>query len=446
MTTEIVSTRLERALASVIVASMVASIAACGGRPASETPPSTAGEAPSVEAAPGASAWHDMDRNQRIAYMKTVVLPKMKDEFVKFDAKHFSDMNCGTCHGRGAKEGSFKMPNPDLPRLSVEDGFEKHMQEEPAITKFMMETVVPNMAALVDEPLFDPKTQKGFGCFQCHMQAASTAPPAAPAMLIKGMSTPESVLYDTEADVYLVSNIEGSPIAKDDNGFIAKLAPDGNVIDLKWIDGKKPNVTLNAPKGMAIAAGILYVADIDEVRTFDAKTGAPRASIRVKGASFLNDVATSPDGKVYVSDSAIKPTANGFDATGNDAIYEISQNNAKVLIRGTDLNGPNGLLADASGLWAVTFRSNQLYRVEGGKKISVTELPKGALDGILKMPDGSFVISSWETHQIFQGSPGQAFKAIFSAMKSPADLGYDTKRNRLLVPHFTENVVRVQPL
>lgn len=101
-------------------------------------------------------------------YMKKVVLPKMKDEFVAFDSKHFADMNCKTCHGDGVKDGSFKMPNAKLPKLSVEGGFKKHMAKTPEITKFMMNKVEIDMAALLGEAPYDMKTQKGFGCFDCH--------------------------------------------------------------------------------------------------------------------------------------------------------------------------------------------------------------------------------------------------------------------------------------
>ena len=62
------------------------------------------------------------------------------------------------------------------------------------------------------------------------------------------MSTPESALHDPEADVYLVSNINGGPGDRDDNGFISRVSPDGQVLDLKWIDGADPGVTLHAPR------------------------------------------------------------------------------------------------------------------------------------------------------------------------------------------------------
>ena len=45
----------------------------------------------------------------------------------------------------------------------------------------------------------------------------------------EGFATPESVLYDVESDTYLVSNINGSPLAVDNNGFIWRIAPEGEV-------------------------------------------------------------------------------------------------------------------------------------------------------------------------------------------------------------------------
>src|SRR5688572_25512308 len=65
-----------------------------------------------------------------------------------------------------------------------------------------------------------------------------------------GFMTPESVLHDAAGDMYLVSNINGAPAAKDDNGFISRLRPDGQIDVLEWITGDSANVTLHAPKGM----------------------------------------------------------------------------------------------------------------------------------------------------------------------------------------------------
>jgi hypothetical protein len=142
-----------------------------GGAPASTTTPSTpapAGSTGANTAAAPSGKWNDMNKDQRMAYMKKVVLPKMKETFTTFDPKEFDHVTCLTCHGNGAKDGSFKMPNPDLPKLNPEGGFKKHMDEHPEMTKFMMSKVLPQMAELLHTQPFDPKTKLGFGCFGCH--------------------------------------------------------------------------------------------------------------------------------------------------------------------------------------------------------------------------------------------------------------------------------------
>src|SRR5688500_6376491 len=67
-----------------------------------------------------------------------------------------------------------------------------------------------------------------------------------------GFAAPESVLHDSVADVYLVSNINGGGRDRDDNGFISRVSPAGELLELKWIDGSSPSVRLSAPKGTTI--------------------------------------------------------------------------------------------------------------------------------------------------------------------------------------------------
>lgn len=261
---------------------------------------------------------------------------------------------------------------------------------------------------------------------------------------VGGLQTPESVLYDAIGDVYLVSNINGSPFDADDNGFLMKIGPDGSVLEERWIDGASEAVTLNAPKGMAIAGDVLYVSDINVVRMFDRATGAPKGEIKVAGASFLNDVAAGPDGVVYVSDSGMKA---GFAPSGTDAIYKLVDGNAVVVLKDKELGRPNGLLVTADGIWVVTFGSGELFLIDAtGQKTRVQKLATGSLDGIVQLDNGNLAISSWEGSSVLSGAAGGDFSPIVSDAKSPADIGYDTKRNRLLIPHFQDNLVLIKPL
>jgi hypothetical protein len=141
-----------------VLAALVAALGmSCAGPSAGEADPK-----------PG-TAWKDMTKEERAAFMKKTVLPKMKAEFVAVDAKEFGEMNCATCHGDGAKDKSFKMPNPKLPKLvATEEGFKKLSVDHPDMMKFMGQKVVPDMAALLGVAPYDPKTHQGFGCFACH--------------------------------------------------------------------------------------------------------------------------------------------------------------------------------------------------------------------------------------------------------------------------------------
>jgi len=272
---------------------------------------------------------------------------------------------------------------------------------------------------------------------------AAPAEPAAPAALntvtVKGdFAAPESVLYDIEADLYLVSNVNGSPLMADGNGFISRVSPEGQIIALKWIGGPDSKVRLNAPKGMAISAGVLYVADLDRIRKFDSQSGAPRGEIPVAGSTFVNDVAAGPDGTIYFTDSGLKA---GFERSGTDAVYKIHKNQAVALARGKQLNQPNGLMVDAAGVWIVTYGAKELYDVKKGNKARVQALPGGLLDGIIRTSAGQLYVSSWELNQVLTGEPGGGFSKAFDA-NAPADIGYDVKRNRLLVPLMMENTLQ----
>ncbi len=273
--------------------------------------------------------------------------------------------------------------------------------------------------------------------------AATAAPVDRPAYEeIGGFSTPESVLALGDPDVYLVSNINGAPTEADDNGFISKLGPDGKIVELKWIDGAGEKVKLNAPKGMAVSGGQLYVADITVVRVFDLATGEQKPDIAIKGASFLNDVAADGE-KIYVTDSGLDAS---FKPTGTDAVYEIgADHKPKQLIGGKALGAPNGVTIVDGKIWVVGFGAKTLWRIVDGKQADVQELPAGSLDGVEALGDARVAVSSWEAKAVWAGTLGGTFKPIIENCESPADIGVDVKRKRVLVPVFNGNAVRFYP-
>jgi len=282
--------------------------------------------------------------------------------------------------------------------------------------------------------------------------AASAAPaPAAPAdppastpvwTLSEGIQTPESVLYDAVGDRYLVSNINGSPAGVDNNGYITEVSPEGKVLKAKFIEGGAGKTKLDAPKGSGISNGVFYVTDITVVRKFDAKTGAPKGDIAIKDAKFLNDLAIAPDGRVFVSDTGVKVGEKGLEPAGGDAVYEISKTGkVKTLASSPNLHGPNGLALLDKKLVCNALNSDELYSFDDkGNMTEVTHLPKGGLDGLVVVGQ-DLLVSSWQGSAVFRGKLGGTFAPVLTGVKSPADIGFDSKRSRVIVPHFTENSI-----
>ncbi len=279
--------------------------------------------------------------------------------------------------------------------------------------------------------------------------AAGSAQAAAPAagadsMSIQGFQTPESVLYDDAADVYYVSNINGNPLDKDGNGFISRVSPDGTIAQERFVDGASEGVTLNGPKGLAIHGDTLFVADIDVVRAFDRNSGKPLADMPVSGATFLNDLAVAPDGTLYVTDSGLDASFNG---TGTDAVYRFEGGKAVAVSRDSALLHPNGILVSGDSLVIVPFGGNVVLSMarSGGAISKGATLPGGQLDGVVRLGDGSLLVSSWEGQAVYRvpGGGGAPSVAV-SGVESPADIGYDAGRGRLLIPIFQGGRVEVR--
>jgi hypothetical protein len=272
------------------------------------------------------------------------------------------------------------------------------------------------------------------------------APVPAPAVTFKGVfAHPESVLYDAVGDRYLVSNINGSPTDVDGNGYISELLPDGTIKTPKLIAGGEKGVKLDAPKGSAIVGKELWVADISFVRKFDLKTLAPKGDIVLPEATFANDIALAADGKVYVSDSAVKATAKGFESNGGDQVLVIDKSGkAKALAKSKDFGSPNGLAFGPKGLLVNTLTSNEVFGIgPKGEKVDVLKLPNGTLDGLLVLGD-SLIVSSWNGSAVYRGKlsgGATTFEPIIQNVKGPADIGWDSKRSRILIPRFVDDMV-----
>jgi hypothetical protein len=309
-------------------------------------------------------------------------------------------------------------------------------------------------------------------------------------VVVKGFAQPAAAVYDRESDTYLVSNINGDPLEKDDNGFISRVAPDGKVIELKWIDGDMAAKTLHAPKGIAVSDTRVFVADIDVVRIFHRTTGAALGVIQVPKAKYLSGVSVAPNGTVYVADTGLKrmepkdaddskkgstkqadakaaskngdpkkpaepeqsydpdAAALGLEPSGTDAVWQISKyGSLKRLSKGEDLHQPFGLAADDSGVWVASWLKAEIYRItKWGKRNEPASAPSDQLQGMVRLPDGATLLSSAQKSAVYIGHPGGAFNLVVDKVRGPGGLGYDTKRRRVLIPLLDDGTLMVQEL
>ena len=147
--------------------------AACGGSSPQTQTPATGGSAEADTGpvvGPPDVPWDKLTHEQQAKFMAKVVMPKFKPMFQQFDPKGFADFKCKTCHGKGAEDHTFKMPNPEifvLPEAPAD--FQKLGQDKPDWMKFMPE-VEKTMAETLGIPPYNPAAPdpSQFGCFGCH--------------------------------------------------------------------------------------------------------------------------------------------------------------------------------------------------------------------------------------------------------------------------------------
>jgi hypothetical protein len=238
------------------------------------------------------------------------------------------------------------------------------------------------------------------------------------------LKVPESVFYDAARQVIYVSNVTGSPTDKDGTGFISILTPDGKIEVLQWVTG------LNAPKGMGIVDGFLYVSDISQVVKIDIANGKVIETIEIQGARFLNDIATDNLGNIYISDS------------DGDAIYIIRKGKCELLLKSDELAGVNGLFfADGSLLAGVQDRVVKINL--STKEATDYILKTGGIDGLVPDGNGNFLISDWlgNIHLISQGKVKIKLLDTTPINANAADIEYIVSKNLLLVPTFSDNRV-----
>ncbi|HEX2095476.1 MAG TPA: SMP-30/gluconolactonase/LRE family protein, partial [Longimicrobiaceae bacterium] len=258
---------------------------------------------------------------------------------------------------------------------------------------------------------------------------------------------------DPEQDVYFVSNMLGPGSLKDNNGYIVRMSAADPARSGILVQGGRNGATLHAPKGMALHGDTLWVADIDALRGFHRKTGAPLATLdlRPQRAVLLNDVAVGPDGSLHVTDTGIAMTAKGVLYRGGDRVFAVGPGRSvRTVAQGAALGRPNGITWDPAGRrWIVVsfhpFRSEVYALRPGDGARTVLGRGTGRFDGVERLDDGRLLVTSWSDSSLHVFTGGRSERVI-RHLWQPADLGVDTRRGRVAIPLVLQGRVELWEL
>ena len=239
------------------------------------------------------------------------------------------------------------------------------------------------------------------------------------------LTTCESVLYDRESGNIYVANIEGDAMEKDGVGSISIISKEGEIVDRDWITG------LNAPKGMGISNGKLYVTDIDEVVEIDIESSSISNKYPVEGAEFLNDLDTH-NGKVFFTDMR----AGKILTLENGQIETFAEGQESI----------NGIrIADDGTVYGLDAEGLKKYASDGTFEIVNSVVTGG--DGLVIIDADTFIASIWRG-EIYLVQGGVETKILDTQVEesNTADIDFIPEENIVLVPTFLKDKVSAYKL
>lgn len=218
---------------------------------------------------------------------------------------------------------------------------------------------------------------------------------------VEQLEQPESSVYDPKTEQIIISNISGAPNEANGNGFLSLVKMNGDVADLKWVEG------LDAPKGMAILGRKLFVSDITRLHIIDLDTGEIEQNLTTEGVVFLNDV-TASDNTVWVNDMM------------THTIWQYKDGVFEKFIEDASLEHPNGLLFENNhlivGSWgteiqqdfstktlgsllSISLETKAISNIKGAENL-------GNLDGVVRVED-YLIVNDWMAGKVFAYRNGE---------------------------------------
>jgi hypothetical protein len=201
---------------------------------------------------------------------------------------------------------------------------------------------------------------------------------------------------------------------------------------------------------------VLWVSDIDEVVGIDIASARITQRVKIEGAQFLNDLATAPDGTIYVSDSTTLK------------VYEVRGGKTSVFVEGADVvEQPNGVLVDGGRLILGSIGpapqpgqapgrgrgqgpppTGHLYAFDLRTKARtlLTKEAVGGVDGIEPDGKGGWLVTDVIGLRLLHVAPSGALRVLAKFSAGGADFGWVPAARIAVVPFLFENRVAAYDL
>ncbi len=263
--------------------------------------------------------------------------------------------------------------------------------------------------------------------------------------VVEGLSVPEALSYDAKHNAYFVSNVNGNPGLKENKGFISRITGDGKLDSLHFIQGGRNGVELNGPLGSRIRGDTLWVLDVDAIRAFDTRTGAPMTSIDLSSMhpQLINDLTFMPNGDIYVTDTGWLDKSDAPRAPVSYRIYRVTPDRkVSVALEGKPLDGPDGIDWDArrNVLVLAPLMGKAMQTWVPGQAAPTNLVPgAGGYDGLEVQSDGRVLVTSWGDSTVSELIGSKVVKVIGPMQAAPADIAVDAKLGKVGVVLLTAN-------
>jgi sugar lactone lactonase YvrE len=245
------------------------------------------------------------------------------------------------------------------------------------------------------------------------------------------LNNPESVVYNSLDNSYLVSNWG-----------------DGNIIRID--SNAKHHYFTMLPEqlaGLHIMDGVLYASSnkggLNGLLGFSLASGELVCHIEIEGKGVLNDITSDDHGNLYITDSQ---NSKIYRVQPADSVYTLFVDSGLAAPNGIWFDEPNNRLLVLNG--QLPYRPIVAVNLEDSTTTIVVETGINSIDGLTADGTGNFYFSSWETDCIYRYD--ETFtnppEEVTSGHINPADIFYNQQDDVLAVPNFHGDTLELIPM